>query len=68
MTNPKPPDNLFDPTASPNLDLTVDGASVGKDIGAYNIYRGIEIEKLLDVLIKIEFSFPRRQIIHPMSD
>jgi hypothetical protein len=50
MTDPKPPDNLFGPTVSPKNDLTVDGAPVDEDIGNYNIYRAIEIEKLLDVL------------------
>jgi hypothetical protein len=50
MTDPKPPDNLFDASVSPNNELTVDGAPVDEDIDTCITYRGTEIEKLLDVI------------------
>ncbi len=50
MTDPKPPDNLFHASISPNNYLAVDGAPFEEDIGTYDTYRGIEIEIMLDVL------------------
>jgi hypothetical protein len=50
MTDPKPPNNLFDTSVWPKNDLTVDGAPVEEDIGDYNSYRGNEIDKLVNVL------------------
>ena len=50
MTHPKPPDNFRDIGESPTTYVSVDSASVGEDIDAYNESRGLEIEKVLVVL------------------
>jgi hypothetical protein len=50
MTDPKPPNNLFDTSVSPKNDLMVDGAPVDEDICIHKSYMIIEIEKMLEVL------------------
>ena len=73
MTDPKPPNNLPGEGESPSTDVTVDGAPVDGDIGAFigasshYVLVGNEIDNLLGLLKKVEFSLQRQPSSHPTS-